>query len=775
MKKLLLFTLLVAFSFSLKAQITPPLNMTLHAQWDADTLPTAGSREYNDIWGWVDCEQNEYAIMGSAAYVHFFDVTDVDNIVELGFFEGGQVTTWRDMKTYRDRAYAVSENTSEGLMIFDLSNIQDTIIKSYHSNEFFNRAHNIFIDNDHGRLYAVGTDTENNGVIIFDIATDPDNPTILASVELPGGGYVHDIFVRDNIGYCSHGYDGFYIWDFNDPENPVYMSDIATSGYNHSSWVTDDGNTVIYAEEVPLGLPMGVLDISDIGNGNINTVTTFKFPLLAPAHENNVPHNPFIRGNYVITSYYHDGVQIFDISDPANPTQVAHYDTHSNSSYSGYSGCWGVYPFLPSGTIIASDINEGLHVLTADLIDFDAVETTQYPDVTITDNTPTPFCSGENGVLELPEGAENYTWYQDGNIVSMEGNTYSPTTSGEFYGIANNSHCAATSETISLEVSPSPDLSGFSTEPVSYCEGEILSLFGPVGQDHYTWFENGNIVQDGGMVFNIPGPGSYSLMIELGPCSATSEEIIVTVDSNPDVTLELIGDAIEQGPTSAVFCAGDLITLQVPQTTDAIYSWTDDNQEVLSTSNTLEITENGNYTVEVTGPNGCTSISQIFTIAIVTIDDMIAFENGVLSATANANSYQWFLNGEAIDNATSMDFTPTESGDYYCEIENVIGCTATTNTVNVTISSNNKIENIDFLSIFPNPTNGQVLINLEVAESMELIFKIIHVDGRLMKSFSKSVQGQINIPLDFTDFSAGVYMIQIENKKGIMTRKVVKL
>ncbi len=205
MKKLLPILLLFIISQISFAQL-PPLNMTLHDQWDPDTLPTASGREYNDIWGFVDCSGNEYAIIGSASMVHFFDINDPDNIEELAYFPGGEVTTWRDMKTYRDRAYAVSDNTSEGLMIFDLSNIQDTIIKTYHSNAFFGKCHNIYIDEDNGRLYAAGTNTQSQGLIVFDIATDPDNPQLLASVALPEGGYVHDLYVKDNIAYCSHGY-----------------------------------------------------------------------------------------------------------------------------------------------------------------------------------------------------------------------------------------------------------------------------------------------------------------------------------------------------------------------------------------------------------------------------------------------------------------------------------------------------------------------------------------------------------------------------------------
>ena len=65
-----------------------------------------------------------------------------------------------------------------------------------------------------------------------------------------------------------------------------------------------------------------------------------------------------------MVSYYHDGVQIYDISNPAAPTKVAYYDTETtNTSYNGFVGSWGAYPYLPSGNVLVSDINNGLFVL----------------------------------------------------------------------------------------------------------------------------------------------------------------------------------------------------------------------------------------------------------------------------------------------------------------------------------------------------------------------------------------------------------------------------
>ncbi|MBK6904220.1 MAG: hypothetical protein IPH04_15810 [Saprospirales bacterium] len=52
-----------------QAQISS--NVTLLGQYHNPSLPISGDTRYNDVWGYVDCEGDEYAILGSAHYVHF--------------------------------------------------------------------------------------------------------------------------------------------------------------------------------------------------------------------------------------------------------------------------------------------------------------------------------------------------------------------------------------------------------------------------------------------------------------------------------------------------------------------------------------------------------------------------------------------------------------------------------------------------------------------------------------------------------------------------------
>ncbi len=56
---------------------------------------------------------------------------------------------------------------------------------------------------------------------------------------------------------------------------------------------------------------------------------------------------------------------MFDASDPTQLREVANLDTFlaPDSNVAGTDGAWGVYPFFPSGTVVISDISNGLFVL----------------------------------------------------------------------------------------------------------------------------------------------------------------------------------------------------------------------------------------------------------------------------------------------------------------------------------------------------------------------------------------------------------------------------
>jgi choice-of-anchor B domain-containing protein len=309
----------------------------------------------------------EYAIIGSSLGTHIIDVTVPAQAAEVAFVAGasqGGHIVHRDYHNFGCYLYAVAdEGSASTLQIIDMSELPATATVVYDSRELINRTHNIFIDTSQARLYSFATkggSTVSSAMRIYDLAPDPLNPQFLAEHRNFGGltaGHVHDGFVRDHLAYLNCGPNGLAIVDFTDPLKPVTratLTDYLASGYNHSGWPTVDDLYYYFADENHQA-PVKVLDTQ-----SLEVVAT-----LTPAapDASTIPHNQVVACDYLYVSYYYDGLQVYDISDPAQPVLSHHYATSGWPRQQRYHGAWGVYPFLPSGNVLVSDMQNGLFVL----------------------------------------------------------------------------------------------------------------------------------------------------------------------------------------------------------------------------------------------------------------------------------------------------------------------------------------------------------------------------------------------------------------------------
>ena len=105
------------------------------------------------------------------------------------------------------------------------------------------------------------------------------------------------------------------------------------------------------------GYDVKIIDVSDLSN--LTVLSTFN----SGVDPNSMAHNGIIKGNLAFIPYYHDGLRVFDISDPSNPIQTWKYDTYTANDHISFKGAWGVYPYLPSGNIIVSDMQTGLYII----------------------------------------------------------------------------------------------------------------------------------------------------------------------------------------------------------------------------------------------------------------------------------------------------------------------------------------------------------------------------------------------------------------------------
>jgi hypothetical protein len=244
--------------------------------------------------------------------------------------------------------YAVCDQGASTLQIIDLSNLPNSVTIIYDTDSLISTTHNIFIDTLNKKLYTTSGK-------VFDIS-DPINPSFLFHM----GFFYHDLYVENDTGYFNCFSNGLQIYEMT-TNSPQYLGSLTSypdQGTNHSGWKKD--SIYIMADENG-GLSLKVIDVSDLNN--LQVIALFNSGVLpSPA----VPHNLIIRDNFVYVSYYCDGLQVFDISNPNNPIKAGYYDTYPSIYCSGFKGNWGVDPQLPSGIILVSDVQSGLFILEFD-------------------------------------------------------------------------------------------------------------------------------------------------------------------------------------------------------------------------------------------------------------------------------------------------------------------------------------------------------------------------------------------------------------------------
>lgn len=310
----------------------------------------------SNIWGYA-AGGKEYALVGAKNGMIVMDVTNPAAPVQIVQIAGAS-SQWREIKTYLNYAYITTEGGG-GLQIVDLSPLPSPSLPVYTytgggtTPAVLNTIHALQVDEAKGFLYLYGSNLVGGRACVFDLNPNPAAPVYKGYYNPVG--YAHDGYVNNDTMFAAHIYAGQVSFvdmtvktGANNQIGVTLTAPVITPlAFSHNTWRY--GNTLFTTDEKPNSALVSY-DISDLSN------ITLLDQIQSNPGSNSIVHNTYIRNGYAITSWYVDGFTIVDVSRPANMVQVGNYDTYTNSG-TGFNGAWGVYPFLPSGNILISNIS----------------------------------------------------------------------------------------------------------------------------------------------------------------------------------------------------------------------------------------------------------------------------------------------------------------------------------------------------------------------------------------------------------------------------------
>lgn len=344
-------------------------------------LSAIGGGEGSDIWGWTDPQTGkEYALIGKTNGTAFVDISDPENAQYLGMLPAYTSSSpWRDLKTYSDHVYIVSEAVGHGLQVFDLTQLRTVttpqVFAATSHYAGFGSAHNIAINEQSGFAYAVGTrnseDGCGGGLHMMDLSR-PGAPEFAGCYA--GDGYTHDaqcvtysgpdtVYQGSEICF-NYNEDTLTIVDVSNKAAPALLARMPYSGssYTHQGWLTDDQVFLLLDDEGD-ELSFGhntrtyIWDVSDLDNPQV--LGSYLAP--TPA----IDHNLYIKGDFAYQANYRAGLRIIDLTNIAAGSLVQNgfFDIYPNNDSADFNGSWSVYPYFDSGVVIMSGIEQGLFVL----------------------------------------------------------------------------------------------------------------------------------------------------------------------------------------------------------------------------------------------------------------------------------------------------------------------------------------------------------------------------------------------------------------------------
>lgn len=179
--------------------------------------------------------------------------------------------------------------------------------------------------------------TGNSGIGLWNI-TSPFSPGLISSLDT---SYAKGAFVYNNISYIFDGYQGVKLVDIENPFAPALISQYDTGDFAKDGVIYNDGSRVyLYVADEHGGVE--IVDVTvETNPQHLNTISI-------PQGDQDIQAVTIdIVFPWLFVSLLKGGLNIYDITDPANPTLIT--NIHPGFGFVYHSILISTYLFVASG------------------------------------------------------------------------------------------------------------------------------------------------------------------------------------------------------------------------------------------------------------------------------------------------------------------------------------------------------------------------------------------------------------------------------------------
>ena len=137
-------------------------------------------------------------------------------------------------------------------------------------------------------------------------------------------------------------------------------------------------------------------------------------------------------------------------------------------------------------------------------------------------------------------------------------------------------------------------------------------------------------------------------------------------------------------------------------------------------------------------------------------------------------SFQWYIDGIAIDGATDSTHYADTSGDYTVEVENIFGCSSISAPFEYWIIGLEESEASNQIQLFPMPAEDALNIKMNLETVLPIDLVLYDNLGRIVFKEDNIQNKKSNIQqISTRDFTRGTYFLEIKNDDFCIVKKII--